>query len=162
MIRAELRGTDERAARALHILYPRLIAALMVKMNSLLIQLQAKIVGEKLSGQVLKHRTGKLAGSIRVIAAEASGDKIEGAVLGGGGPAFYAKFHEFGTTDWYVIQPVNKKALRFMIGDKEVFAKSVFHPPIQERSFMRSSLAEMREQVIAELTEIVEGVIGAR
>jgi hypothetical protein len=161
MIRAELRGTDARAARTLRILSPRLIAALMVKMNSLLIRLQAKIVGEKLSGQVLKHRTGKLAGSIRVIAAEASEDKIEGAVLGGGGPAFYAKFHEFGTTNWYVIRPVNKKVLRFMIGDKEVFAKSVLHPPIQERSFMRSSLAEMRAQALMELADTVREVTNA-
>ena len=134
---------------------PRIIAALVRKMNQLVFRLQAKIVNEKLAGQVLHHRTGTLASSIRAIPTQVEGAALVAKVEGGGGPAFYGKFHEFGTTDWYTIRPINKKALAFMMGGKQVIVRSVYHPPIKERSFMRSSLAEMREQIQTELQETI-------
>ena len=53
---------------------------------------------------------------------------------------------------------MNKKALAFMLGGKQVFARRVQHPPIQERSFMRSSLEEMRPGIIAGLEETIQEI----
>ena len=130
---------------------PKIVQALARKMESLMLRLQQHIVADKLSGQVLNQRTGKLIGSIRVLPVVTETASITGAVEGAGGPAFYGKFHEYGTTDSYRIVPVKKLALAFMLGGKQVIVRSVLHPPIKERSFMRSSLADMTEQIRAEL-----------
>src|SRR5438132_4498213 len=113
MIRVTFSGTDAKAAAFLRSRAPAIIQALTVKMNSLAIRLQAKIVGEKLSGQVLAHRTGKLAGSVRVIPATAEGGVLRAGVEAGGGPAWYGRIHEYGGQGAYEIVPVNKKALAF-------------------------------------------------
>lgn len=127
---------------------PIIIEALRTKLDALDFALQSRIVSDKLSGQVLQHRSGKLAASIRAIPTVREGTELVGSVEGGGGPAFYAKFHEYGTTRQYEIVPTNKKALAFMVGGKQVFVKRVMHPPIQERSFMRTTLNEMQTEIV--------------
>lgn len=156
-ITSSFSGTDQKQAQAFAHLGETFLARLMAKMNRLVLLLQAKIVGEKLSGQVLQHRTGKLAGSIRVQLAKVEGDAVIAGVQGAGGPAFYGAVHEFGGRGPYTIQPVNKKALRFMMGGKAVFAKMVRHPALPERSFMRSAANEMKEQIQTEIASVVQG-----
>lgn len=126
----------------------QILQAVRLKMNGLMIALQAHIVGDKLSGQVLKHRSGKLANSIRVNTAEIAGETVTASVQGAGGPAFYGRLHEFGTSNSYRIVPVNKKALSFLLDGKQVIVRSVIHPPIKERSFMRTSFAEMQGRIV--------------
>ncbi len=140
-------------------LLPKITEAIRKRLDELDAKLQRKIQTEKLSGQVLHHRTGKLINSIRMIPAKVAGPKVAGYVEGGGGPAWYGKIHEYGTDRAYEIVPVNKKALAFMLNGKQVFATKVQHPAFQERSFMRSSLAEMKDQIHADLQDAVNQVV---
>jgi hypothetical protein len=143
-------GSNQRVAAALRAKGPQIIEAVLRKMNSLTLQLQAKIVGEKLQGQVLQHRTGKLAGSIRMIPAVVEGESVVGAVEGGGGPAFYGRVHEYGGM-------FNVKGRMIT----EVFGRKVKSPhesraytaTFPERSFMRTSLEEMRQRFFEGLTQ---------
>jgi hypothetical protein len=155
-----LGGSDEAAVENLRANSDKILAALMDELNSLMLQLQSTIVGEKLHGQVLQQRTGKLAASIRVVPATLSGTELSASVEGGGGPAYYGKFLEYGTEP-YDIVPVNAKALAFMMNGEMVFTRLVHHPGLPERSFMRSSLDEFQETIVqslqATLTAAVSG-----
>lgn len=96
----------------------------------------------KLSGQVLRVRSGRLRQSIHTRVT-----KLEGGFLAQVGTNVkYARIHEYG--GWVrlpAIFPVKKKALHFFIGSKEIFAKFVRAHAIRipERSYLRSSLAEL-------------------
>lgn len=102
----------------------------------------ANVVREKLSGPVLRVRTGRLRQSIHTTV-----EKMAGGFLGKiGTNVKYAGIHEFGGTIIVpTIYPVKKKALRFFIGGQEIFAKKVKAHAIKmpERSYLRSSLQEM-------------------
>ncbi len=76
----------------------------------------------------------------------------------GGGSASHAVVHEYGGTHSYMIYPVNKKALYFIQDGKARFAMSVNHPPLKERSFMRSTQQEEKEALITELQRTVTEV----
>ena len=112
-IRITFGGSDrllvEAFRRQADVIVGRLAKQLMLSM----IKLQAYIVTEKMSGQVLRHITGKAAGSVRVEGVTASGNELTGSVVGGGGAAFYLNIQEKGGTREYEIRPVNKKALAF-------------------------------------------------
>ena len=76
----------------------------------------------------------------------------------------YGRIHEFGgVTSPHDIVPVKGQALAFMMGGKQVFAKIVHHPGsrIPERSFMRSSLTESREDIIADLRDAAADGVAA-
>lgn len=90
-----------------------IIEALSTKLTALMLRLQQHIVRDKLSGQVLHHRSGKLAGSIVAYPAQAEGSLLVGKVEGASGPAFYGQVHEMGGRGAYDIYPKNKKALAF-------------------------------------------------
>ena len=155
MIRLTFNNTDKLVVNWVQSKGNQLIDALQNKMSYLMILLQQKIVREKLSGQVLKHRSGKLAGSIVAYPATLEEGEIIGKVEGAGGPAWYGRVHEFGGSSSYPIVAVNKKALHFFIGSKEVFAKRVLHPPLPQRAFMAPSLAEMKPEIVNGLAETV-------
>jgi hypothetical protein len=126
------------------------------KIQRLTLKLQAKIVIEKLQGQVLRHVSGRLQRSIVAKPVEVSSDGITGTVEGASPPAYYGHYHEDGGSRSYPIV-AKTKALMFMAqGGAKTFAKQVMHPPIQQRSFMRSSLDDMRAEIIAELGSVEE------
>ena len=104
------------------------------------------VVSEKLSGGVLKQRTGALAGSVFKEVTE-TGDGTQ-VTIGANTP--YARIHEYGG----VIEPKNALALKFQIDGKWVFAKRVVMP---ERSYLRSTLAERADIIRAELARAVAG-----
>ena len=141
-----------------------LYAALSDRINRLSLQLQQKIQNDKLSGQVLNQRSGTLKRSIEMIPsfANTSAGTVMGGVRGAGGPAFYGRFHEFGTDRSYTIVPVTKQALRFYVNGKVVFAARVQHPPIKERSFMRSAASEMEPEIISAIEATVLSVLSAQ
>ena len=110
-------------------------------------------VRAKLNGGVLKKRSGRLFNSIKSEMHE-NNDGIWGEVKSVG--VVYAGIHERGgRTKPHIIRPKNAKALHFMIGGKGVFAMMVNHPgsKLPQRSYLRSSLAEMRSTLRAEITE---------
>jgi phage gpG-like protein len=94
------------------------------------------IVKNKLSGQVLKRRTGRLAGSIT------SAQKIEGQDVVGmvGSNLKYARIHELGG----VIRPKNFKFLHFVVNGQEIFAKKVTIP---KRPYIWSSIEETSSKI---------------
>lgn len=145
MLEISFDGSDKRVAIALRAKGSQILQALSRKLQSLMLQLQAKIAGEKLQGQVLQHRTGKLSGSIRALPVEQNGLLITGAVEGAGGPAWYGKLHEYGGTFPYERKTKMVERLTNRTAMKERAKKGSITFP--ERSFMRSSLEEMRPQI---------------
>lgn len=113
-------------------------------------------VRAKLSGEVLKIRSGKLLSSIHNEMVE-SADSLYGRVYSTGVP--YARIHEYGgTTSPHDIFPRNAKALRFLMGGRVVFSRHVHHPGsvIPERSYLRSSLTEMYDQIQNDMKEAMK------
>lgn len=177
MLRVTFSGTDKRLEASLRAKGPNALKALVLKMNALMIRLQAKIVGEKLQGQVLHHRSGKLSNSVRVIPARVDGTKLIGEVQGAGGPAWYGVLDEFGGT---FEVPAHTRRTGFnakgeivrllthagrvrssvaKTSETTVRAYSITFP---ERSFMRSSQSEMDSAINAELREAAaEGLRGS-
>lgn len=115
----------------------------------------ARRVRAKLSGQVLHVRSGRLLNSIYARMVE-NPRELTGQVGSQGVP--YARIHELGgRTRPHMIYPRNALALRFMIGERVIFAKSVNHPGslIPKRSYLASSLEEMRDQLMTDMINAV-------
>ncbi len=130
----------------------RVHRALLIKITGLALQLEQHIKQDKLQGQVLNRITGHLAGSINH---EVNDRRTAiAARVYSNSSVNYAAIHEFGghIPDRY---PVNGKALRFMIGGREVFANFARGFNMPERSFMRSGLADYRDRIIEGMTKAV-------
>lgn len=143
------------ASAALETMPERLRMALEQKANALAAELQAKIQ-DKLSGGVLNRKSGALAQSIAAtIDASSTGVSVTVAVS----PDIkYAAIHEYGgMIPPHTILPDKAKALAFIVGGKQAFAARVNLPAIAmpERSYMRSSLAEMSGEIAEELSDAV-------
>ena len=148
------------ASAALAEMPERVRAALSEKMNALAAELQAKIQ-QKLAGGVLNVRTGALARSI-VATIEESTTGVAVSIATSG-DIKYAAIHEFGgVIPPHEIVPDKAKALAFLVGGKQVFAARVNLPAVAmpERSYMRSSLAEMADAIREELSEAVIEAMG--
>ena len=133
----------------------RVRQALSSKANVLAVALEVKIQ-QKLSGGVLNTRSGALARSIIATVDESSADVS--VRIGTSGDVKYAAIQEFGgTIPPHEIVPDKAKALAFIIGGKQAFAARVNLPAIAmpERSYMRSSLAEMADEISEGLSEAV-------
>jgi len=155
MFTVDLTGADPLSAKLSTI--PAVVrAALAAKAADLAKRLQAHVVQDKLSGQVLQSKTGALKASIRT-AIETNRDAIHVRVFSSG-DVKYAAIQEYGgQTPPHEIVPDKVKALAFMVGGKQVFAKVVHHPgsKIPARSYMGSALADMAGQISAELKAVV-------
>jgi phage gpG-like protein len=131
----------------------RLRNVLMENATQLAAELEARIQ-QKLGGEVLRSRSGALARSIgSTVEVGADGVTVEIAT---GGDVKYAAIHEFGgTIPPHEILPDKARALAFVLGGKQVFATRVNIPAVTmpERSYLRSSLAEMADQIREELSE---------
>lgn len=129
-------------------------AALSQKMDYWDARLQQIIVNDKLQGQLLKHRTGKLGDSVRAQETIVTPEEISGGVTAGGGPVDYARPLEYGAKA-HLIEAVNAKALHFFIDGKEFFRKSVMHPGVRAYAFMRGTLDEQSVQIQSDFQESV-------
>jgi HK97 gp10 family phage protein len=130
--------------------------ALRRKVTELALLLEAKVKSDKLSGQVLNVQTGALRRSI-FETVEDSPTQVVGKVASSG-DVKYAAIHEFGgKIDIPEIVPVKAKALHFMGAGGDVFAKRTRAHTVDmpERSFMRSSLADMQAQITQGLRDAV-------
>jgi phage gpG-like protein len=133
----------------------RVRQALSSKANVLAVALEAKIQ-QKLSGGVLNTRSGALASSIIATVDESSADVA--VRIGTSGDVKYAAIQEFGgTIPPHEIVPDKAKALAFAVGGKQVFTARVNLPAVTmpERSYLRSSLAEMAGEITEDLTQAV-------
>jgi phage gpG-like protein len=112
-------------------------------------------VQQKLAGTVLNARTGALARAITTTIDDMSGGVSIGVAAA---DSKYAAIHEFGgTIPPHQIVPDKAKALAFLVCGKPAFAMRVNLPAITmpERSYLRSSLAEMADELKAGLGEAI-------
>lgn len=137
-----------------------LLARIQRGMNVGLRRTQTFIMREELAGQILNRRTRKLVRSVRIEPAAFVDDRIVGAVLAGGGPAWYARVHEYGGLKAYTIMPKQAQALRWVIQGPALsrhglarFAKVVHHPPLKARPFMRPALETQASTIVRSIRE---------
>ncbi len=135
--------------------YPAaLTAALSAKAAELAAALADMVKNDKLSGAVLNTRSGALRDSIAA-SVSTDADSILASV-GSEGDVKYAAIQEYGgKTSAHEILPVKAAALAFVIGGAQLFARRVEHPGslIPERSYLRSSLDDMRDEIVAALAD---------
>jgi phage gpG-like protein len=159
MFALELDGIEETGARL--DAYPAALgAALAAKAAELSAALADRVRDDKLAGAVLNARSGALRDSIfSDVTADADGFL---ATAGSNGDVKYAAIQEYGgKTSAHEILPVKAKALAF-VGDGALrFARKVEHPGsvIPERSYLRSSLEEMRGEIVNSLAEAAAEVL---
>lgn len=150
-------GGGEEAVERLYLKTERILTSLTDTMNELMLQLQSDIVSEKLHGQVLHQRTGKLAGSIRAIPTVQEGETLVGAVEGGGGVAWYGRIHEYGM-DPYDYEVT--RHIKMHYGELE-FKKLIHSSGFPERSFMRSSLSEFQSTIVEAMQVSLDAAVAA-
>jgi phage gpG-like protein len=151
VIAAEIRGEDE-VVRRLRALPPKARELLRAEVEELALELVDNVKTDKLTGQVLNVRTGRLRRSIHHVM-RVNGPEIAATV---GTNVEYAARHEYGFTG---IEHV--KAHMRRMGDRMVkvrdFMRSVKTP---ERSFLRSALAGMRSTIKDRLKDALRGLVG--
>ena len=151
MFALESEGFDEATAR-LDACPAALAAALAAKAAELAAALADRVRTDKLSGGVLDVRSGALRDSIAA-SVSAGGDGVR-ATVGVSGDVKYAAIQEYGgKTAAHEILPVKAQALAFLAGGGLRFASKVEHPGsvLPERSYLRSTLDEMRDDIVAAL-----------
>ena len=129
----------------------QVVKAVAKKVQALAVNLQHHIVADKLQGQVLKHRSGALGQSIQT-ETTTTGPTTTGEVFSAG-DVKYAAIHECG---FHGVETV-RQHVRTMAFGREVapflcgpFTRQVDLP---ERSFMRSSLDDHAERIVAGIRE---------
>jgi phage gpG-like protein len=151
MFTLEVRGLDETSAR--FDAYPAALqAALGAKANELTTALADLVKDNKLSGAVLNTGSGALRDSIAA-SVTADSDGVLASV-GSEGDMKYAAIQEYGgKTSAHEILPVKGGVLAFVAGEGQHFARRIEHPGsvIPERSYLRSSLADMKDEILAAL-----------
>jgi phage gpG-like protein len=123
----------------------------LTSMENLVSEMVSYVINDKLAGQVLTKRSGRLANSI-FGSAVIAGEQVVGTVGSRGVP--YAGIQEYGgTTPAHDIYPNAAKALSFMWGGERAIFAHVHHPgsKIPENSYLRSTALDMHGQILDEL-----------
>ncbi len=135
-------------------------SALADKADALRQELEAK-VRANLSGAILKSRSGALLGSISSDI-ENDGLRLTATVTSADVP--YASILEYGgKTAAHDIVPSKAKALAFVAGGAQRFAKIVHHPGSTIRAFayMGSALDDLQSEIAGGLKAAVLEALGA-
>jgi phage gpG-like protein len=120
------------------------------------LRLQTKVKQDKLSGQVLNVRTGRLRRSITQRVEEESGSVV-GYV---GTKVKYARAHEFGFTGNVTVREHLRKAKSGKESLVKAHSRNVHLP---ERSFLRSALKDLQPAIRQDIRAgVVEAVKGAK
>jgi HK97 gp10 family phage protein len=138
----------------------RAIPEIQKTTEMLAIKLSAYVQKNKLSGQVLRNRTGTLRRSINYKVSESGGEFT--AIVGTNKE--YAHIHEYG----FQGQVTVKEHMRMM---KTAFGKTVknprkitvrahsMHMNMPARSFLRTALAEFEPTIIREYEAVIERIL---
>ena len=121
-------------------------------------QLYAAVIAN-LSGAVVASRSGKLQAAI-----QPASDTNSASVGIDEDAAPYAAALEFGASiPAQLIAAKNAKALAFVVGGSQVFAKHVMHPAfvLPPHSFLRSALADLAPDALAMLGDAVAEAMAA-
>ncbi len=151
MFALALEGLEETSARLEG--YPAALqAALGARAAELAAALADLVKSDKLGGAALNTRSGALSDSIAAsVTADADGVL---ASVGSEGDVKYAAIQEYGgKTSAHEILPAKANVLAFLIGGAQHFAHRVEHPGslIPERSYLRSALEDMKDEILAAL-----------
>ncbi len=120
--------------------------------------LQARVQTQKLTGQVLKVRTGRLRSSIAQGGTDSRSrfeSTADTAIAYVGTNVSYGVAWERGIAARDIV-PIRAKALRFTIGGEILFRKRVRMPAQAPRPFLEPALREMRPQIVYELGEALK------
>lgn len=152
---------DTQVLARFDVMSDRVHDALVAKVGALTLQLEAKVKA-KLSGDVLQVRTGALRRSI-FSKVDDQGDAVYG-IAASSGDVKYAAFFEFGFTGTEAVRahirhiseafgkPLKEEiAVQVRAHDRKV--------DMPAHSFLRSSLAEMKDQIAAGLKQAVQGAV---
>jgi phage gpG-like protein len=135
---------DQAAVARLDRMTVGMRANLTSEVQAIAFDMQAE-VKRKISGEVLNVVTGNLRAHI-LEDVVSTPSQVIGQVFTSG--VKYAAVHEFGGSGFYEIVARDAKALHWLSGGMDMFRRAVNHPPAKERSYMRSTLAEMRQSII--------------
>lgn len=145
-------GLDAQATGFIAARMGAVIASSAEKMSVLMLQLQAHVVSEHLSGRPgLNQITGTLASSIHTESTKVDGSVITGHVAGAGGPAWYGRVHEQPDGPVHIPErvPVKAKALHWVSPEGfSVFAMHAAAFDMPKRAFMSTSLDEMQGDIV--------------
>lgn len=126
----------------------------------LTIDLQAHIIADKLSGQVLKNRTGTLRSSIRH-KVDVTPNSVIGQVGVGPNASSYGRVHEYGFSGTVVcrtFQRMQSQAFGQPITPRLVTVRAHSRQAnYPERSFLRSALEDMRPEILAKIEAVLNG-----
>jgi hypothetical protein len=131
--------------------------AIRARLNIEVGELTEYIKFQKLTGQVLKTRTGNLRNSV-FYKMEDQGTQIVGTVDVSMPAARYGKAHEFGAHIPERV-PVNAKALHWRVGGKDVFAMRAAAFDLPKRPFMSTGLADRHAGITAGIQESINEAI---
>jgi phage gpG-like protein len=158
MIDVSVIGLDETAARFAAL--PQALGARLAQEVERLGGVLRDRVERKLSGEVLRQKSGRLAASIAVTVEPTAGGAS--ATVSSDSP--YAAIQEYGgAIPARTILPQSARALAFPWRGQQRFFKRVTVPAVTlpERSFMRSALAEtapeIRAAIEAAANEVAQG-----
>lgn len=150
---------DEQVTAYLGAVPGRVYQNILATITRLGFDLKTLIVDKKLSGDVLKRQSGTLAGAQNLNVLEDGGTNVTAQVGFNKATAPWGVWHERGVNHSWLIEAKRAKMLRFMWHGAITFRRSVVHPPLPERSFMRSALAEIAPRVRPELeAAVAEGL----
>jgi phage gpG-like protein len=156
MIKTRIVGT-EATVENIRQIAPKVGTALDQKIAELTISLLTKVKAEKLRGQVLKVRDGRLWRSINQRVTGKGTNAVTGTV---GTNVVYAGVHEYGFNG--VVSVKEHLRMQKMAWGKSIFPKQVtvrahqMHMNMPERSFLRSALAEMRPEILEQIKQAVD------
>lgn len=118
--------------------------AMLKTMGGIGMRMAAYVKANKLSGDPIKRRTGRLRRSISS-ATSSTASQVSATT---GTNVSYAKYLEFGTRP-HVIVPVRAKMLSWVQDGQRRFARKVNHPGNQAFRFLRGTLEETRTANVA-------------
>ena len=151
MIYAQITGDAEIKAKIDR--YPAEVREFLRRtVSKLAIDLQRHVVADKLSGQVLKNRTGTLRRSINQRVQE-SGTSLTGIVGADMSEARYARAHEYGFHGTVEVRAhlrtITQAFGRALKNPREVQVSAhQVNMNLPERSYLRSSLRDMRQTIL--------------
>ena len=133
----------------LNVVRAGLLSALKAELTKVSFDVSARVKDQKLSGQVLKVKTGRLRRSINAKPVTETETGVEALV---GTNVEYARIHEFGFKGSVNVREHMRKAKGQFAVRVRAHARKVNLP---ERSFLRSSLDDMRGQIDQRIAAVI-------
>lgn len=145
-------GTEAVVGKLGMVLPGRAVERLRDAVHALGFLLERKVKLEKLSGQVLGRRSGRLNRSVNTRFV----DSASSSTASVGTSVSYGRIWELTGSKAFTIVPTNKQALFWPGAAHPV--KSVFHPAQSPRPFLKPALDEMRPTIRATLDRAMRGL----